>query len=101
MAITKEKLQELNAETAAIFLTAGMPLSEAQLKALATAIRNGGFVFAGAGNTGPKGGLATVSASAIRALVRRHLLAEGISSDGGYMARLSESALERLTTLAR
>lgn len=79
-------------------------ITDGQIKALDPAIaaimiacREGGYVAAGYGEH--KGHLEKISASAIRALVRRGYLVEQLSPDGGYAARLSmraRSALEMI-----
>jgi hypothetical protein len=72
----------------------GAPLTEAGYRVLEIAVRNGGYVAAGVGAHG--GHVERVAASAIRALVRRGYMHAQTSPDGGYAARLSRVARDRL-----
>lgn len=93
--ITKEQIKKLDPMMAVIAIVGGgAPLTEAGRHALEIAVRNGGYVAAGVGAYG--GHVERVAASTLRALVRRGFMEGQLSPDGGYAARLSQAALDRL-----
>ena len=93
--MTKAQIQALNPETAAMWIVgSSVVLSKAQYQALAIACRDGGRVQAGTNAYG--GHVERVSASALRALVRRGYLNHCFGSEGGMGGKLSERSLARL-----
>lgn len=93
--ITEAQIKRLNPTMASLAIVGGgASLTEAGYRVLEIAVRNGGYVAAGVGAYG--GRVERVAASAIRALVRRGYMDAQLSPDGGYAARLSRVALDRL-----
>lgn len=94
--ITKERIQQLNPEMAAMWIVgSGASLSKAQHQVLVIACRNGGYVQAGTGEH--RGHVERVPASALLGLIRRGYLTHVYGSEGGVAGQLSERSRERLT----
>lgn len=93
--ITPAQIQALNPETAAMWIVGTSAyVSKAQHLALVIACRDGGYVQAGTNAHG--GHTERVSASALRALVRRGYLNGCLGAEGGVAGRLSDHSLGRL-----
>jgi hypothetical protein len=92
--LTRDQIQALHPETAARWIVDSVTLSKAQHQALVIACRDGGHVQAGTNAHG--GHVERVSASALRALVRRGYLNHCFGSEGGMGGRLSQRALASL-----
>ncbi len=94
--ISKTQIQSLDSETAAKWIVGSLAsLSKSQWQALRIACRDGGRVQAG--TNAHNGHEERVSASALRALVRRGYLHHCFGTEGGMGGQLSERSLARLT----
>lgn len=98
--ITDDQIRAMNSDMAAMWIVgSGGHLSKPQWHALLIACRNGGYVQAGTAEY--NGRVEQVSASALRALVRRGYLTHCYDTEGGVAGRLSLHAREQLANVVK